>query len=149
MYDTPTKTLTQEKSFPAIHKWEEGIFLSPWAKDFFEKILAFHASYKRNEWIVCKDFKIYIRKSKRRHGYMFDIATVEVSNPGKGTFKGLLFIIEPLAIAFGFDGIFVENVMDDRFKAFFVKNGWTREELPGAHPDMPTSFLKMFYSEGE
>lgn len=126
---------------------QEKYYVLPWAKDFSEKLLAFHEAPQRSEWIVGDGYKIYIRKSKRRYGYMFDIAAVEIADSGKGTFKNMLMFIEPFAIGFGFDGLFVENVMADKFKEFFRRNGWKQERWPHTPPDAPSSFFKMFYGE--
>ena len=100
--------------------------VAPWAVDFFNQCLDFLSGSKRNVWIYGDGFKVYLRKSRRLQGHCLDIASVDVEaeTQGKKRFTGILMTVEGLAIGSGFDGVFVENVLSERFADFFRKNDW-------------------------
>jgi hypothetical protein len=70
---------------------------------------------------------------------MIDLATIQVDQPGRGTFTGFLQALEQQVEI----PIFVENVLNERFAEFFRNRaGWLRASkdliLPcfvGFHPD--------------
>lgn len=81
----------------------------------------------RNAWIKHPDLKIYMRKGRRiinrKTIKVVDIANVSAFKRGQGHFTKFLDELEN-RIKNHFDAIFIENVMDERFKNFFLKHGY-------------------------
>ena len=73
---------------------------------------------RRNKWINSELGQIYVRWSRRKFEReiitFFDIASVEIYDKGKGTFTAFLNHIEKNNV-----NLFVENVLSERFQAFF------------------------------
>lgn len=86
---------------------------------------------RRNEWIIVKGLKIYIRRSHRGYQVHYrkesvkclDLASIEVDVTGTGLFTKLLKIILEK-----YDNIFVESILDKRFYNFLLKFGFEKIE---------------------
>lgn len=78
-----------------------------------------------NSWLSDDTMQVYVRKGRRyfnkRRINVLDIASVEVVQQGKGHFKRFL---EHAIQLHPWDGIYVENVMDARFRGFFERLNW-------------------------
>lgn len=108
---------------------------------FLVKIQKFLDSSERNTWITTSIGSMYIRKSKRylhldnKYIDAFDIATISLHHPGRGTFTEMLPRIHAMH---SYDATYVENVLSDRFQAWFKRQpGWV------PFPGYPDSFIKM------
>lgn len=109
-----------------------------------EGIRTFLQSRQRNAWVSTGNadgvVKVYLRRSTRnKPGTMefhsaLDIASVEITPPGRGTFTRLLADLEELAIEYDFQALYVENVLDQRFAEFFLKRGWLQTYADPASP---------------
>jgi hypothetical protein len=78
----------------------------------------------------------YLRMSERylisanvepRRAATIDIARVSVQTPGQGLFKQFLHGVECIAAARE-RTVYIENVVDERFREFFRKRGYTECE---------------------
>jgi hypothetical protein len=92
--------------------------------EFLESGLRNASTYEQN-------VKAYVRRSKRRlpdedilrSG--FDIATVDVDNPGCGQFKAWFAVIATKITARPeLDYIFIEEVINPTFRLFFLRGKW-------------------------
>lgn len=79
----------------------------------------------RNRWIQYQYMKVYVRKAVRQCGETFDVATVEVEDEerGKHIFTNWLTTVEELLKNSSLS-IYVENVMEERFRRFFEARGY-------------------------
>lgn len=90
-----------------------------------------------NPWIIG-----YVRKTMRhiidRGRKCLDIADVNVhpDKYGKGVFAEWLKMAETIAPTYGIDGLYVENVINERLPAFLIRNGYV------AVPHMPMCYFK-------
>ena len=80
-----------------------------------------------NAWISFKQMEVYVRRSKRRvNGAMvrvFDLANMSASEETSG--KGSLWeLVEQLKTLKGFDGLYVENVLNPRLEKSLLSRGW-------------------------
>lgn len=95
-------------------------------------IAEFIASPVRNAWLKPRSLDVYVRKSRRMyHGEIvkaFDIASISVNARwrGRGVFTRWLDEAIP-AIPSDFKVIFVENVLDGRFRDFFLRRGFEQD----------------------
>jgi hypothetical protein len=85
--------------------------------------------FPKNSWFQDEKLKVYLRKNATRYingtPYTFvDLATIEVHDKGKGEFNNFLKQLENLVEEQGNDGLFIENVMDDGFRAAILKKGY-------------------------
>ena len=96
----------------------------------------------RNIWLEAGDLRVYVRKSKRLIDDLYvdalDIASVEVlsCSRGKGVFTKFLDECEALEMP-----LYIENVMDGRFRKFFVSRGYRSLEQRSGH--ISESFIRM------
>lgn len=121
-----------------------------------EGIRAFLQSRQRNAWVGTGNaegvVKVYLRRSARnkpgtKEFYSaLDIANVDITPPGQGTFTRLLADITQLAIEYGFLALYVENVLDPRFANFFRKRGWLEVN---SDPFSPSFFFMLPAQEGK
>ena len=84
----------------------------------------------RSVWIRVGTLKIYIRTNGRwlneTRVKMFEIANVDnTGKKGNGDFKAFLNDVESRK---PFDGIYIENVLTERFAKFFLNNGYIPHE---------------------
>jgi hypothetical protein len=112
------------------------------------RILDFFESDMRNAWIEHGGQSLYLRKALHwiggpEHLRMIDIANVETpeKKQGKGRFKQNLAVITGEALTRGYDGIYIENVLSDRFAEYFRREKWI--ELDMALTDLPC-FYRVF-----
>lgn len=107
-----------------------GIYEFIKMKPIAASLKSFLESPLRNEWIGDDTIKVYVRKSRRNiEGQMIDcldIATVEVEEEerGKGIFTD--FLKDAIALN-SFTCIFIENVQQDWFAQFFMRQGFKRD----------------------
>lgn len=85
----------------------------------FEEIDKFIKSPNRNQWIYTDEMSIYVRKSKRPLcGELidfFDLATINVTCPGKGMFTKF---INEFMKKYPDLNIYIESVLTARFQNF-------------------------------
>jgi len=98
----------------------------------FAKALRETAAVARNAWIKDGPLSVYIRKSERmfvlgKRVHTIDVANVTVRTPGQGLFTLYLHGVECLAATRG-SVVYVENVIDERFREFFRRRGYTECE---------------------
>jgi GNAT superfamily N-acetyltransferase len=114
---------------------------------YIRDIYNFHKAYIPNTWISYPEFHVYVRKGTRKIpgflGYQqtFDVAniTVEEAHRGKGLFTWWLGILETEAKhVYDYDGIYVENVLNDRLREFLRQRGYTSV----GDPTLPSFYLK-------
>lgn len=91
----------------------------------------FIAGGARNTWINTNEINIFVRKSirvhpkTRNHLNCFDIANVNAKSPGSGAFTRVFEALIPILKSNGnFDAIFVESVINESFRDWFVKKGF-------------------------
>ena len=97
-------------------------------KDFLDSSL-------RNTWIEYDGMKVFVRKARHmtpdhKLVYCFDIANVTVYMRGVGTFSHWLKEVIELARERGFEAVFVESVINQRFVEYFRKLEWVEVEGP-------------------
>lgn len=87
----------------------------------------------KNKWLIGTKLQAYVRKgihSLNEYGIRttVDIANIEVKEEyrNQGTFTKWLQTIEHQARLFGYDFIYIENVMSPRFRRFFMNHGYTK-----------------------
>lgn len=95
------------------------------------RVNRFARSGKRNAWIFTWPVKIYLRKSWRRIDlrmprYSLDLASIEVNYKWRGIGLGncARLVIENVAKTYDFDGVYIENVFENRFGDFFKRKGY-------------------------
>ena len=99
--------------------------------------------FPKNKWLdKDRSLHVYVRKSRRLLNdtiyRMLDIGNVEACPKGKGRFTEFLQYAINSKLK-PFQGIFVENVLENRFQTFFRKLGW-KEYYPNKEKDGPPSF---------
>ncbi len=81
----------------------------------------------RNAWLKEPGLEVYVRLTMRRllgeRVETIDIASIQVKKRGCGYFTAFLVRVEKEAIQRKLT-IFIENVTDERFGAFFSKRGY-------------------------
>ena len=91
----------------------------------------FLVSKIRNSWLELDvPMSLYARKSSRMvNGSLikvFDIASVESANPGRGTFSGFIDRLEKKIEEVGLDGVYVESILNPRFAALLERRGYIK-----------------------
>ena len=100
----------------------------------------------RNGWFGVEGMEIYLRVHKLENIPTIDIATItiEKSLRGKGQFTEFLDWLIPFAKTYKFERIKAENVLDPRFRAFFLRRGF-KQRCNQSAPDeiSPSYYLKL------
>jgi len=93
----------------------------------------------RSQWVSEPGLEVYVRRGSRllpnqaedpftlrreSLASTLDIASVNALKPGEGSWKALAARLPDIAKELKVDAIFVENVLDERFQAWFEKAGW-------------------------
>ncbi len=95
--------------------------------------------YTANAWLYDDLMNLYVRKSRRHvdgEAYdALDIASIVVYKKGQGTFTAFLTEIEQ---ACPYPVIYIENVLEMRFRKFLLGKGYKRNH----HSDDPPSYYK-------
>ena len=96
-----------------------------------------------NKWIKVGNLEIYVRKSSRtnprhraKYGKFvscFDIANISCGCKGVGEFSAFLKSLSVLK-EFGFEALYVEQVLSNRFANYFRRLGWIETNQCGAIP---------------
>lgn len=100
-------------------------------KKHAETLRGFIESKRRNAWLSSGSLRVFVRNSKRLFDAemrsCLDIATVEVAENKRGTgvFREFLAAAETVATEKGLE-LFVENVMEERFRSLFERMGWDK-----------------------
>ena len=99
-------------------------FLRSGADDLVSQILQFWEAGKKNQWVTNDVGAIYVRRAWRpqiQKEDMLDIASVEIDSSyrGYGVFTRILGRLEKKGIP-----LFIENVLDSRFRDFFRKRNY-------------------------
>lgn len=98
----------------------------------------FLASPLRNsyikEWEGSTFYVIYLRKGRRMidgivYEKVLDLANIAARKPGKGAFAHLHSRIRDTIKLLGFDGIYVESILNDRFTLYMERLGYIRVNL--------------------
>lgn len=84
--------------------------------------------FGKNQWLEeDASLKLYVRISTRwldgRMVQMLDLATIDAAPTGQGRFTRFLETIEPWKPV---SGIFIENVVNERFRGFFRERGYAQ-----------------------
>ncbi len=118
-------------------------------KTLILETILFLSSREKVMWIcfgkIHGESRIYLRKSKRnidnKLATCLDIGSIDVEEKhrGKGIWNKFILTLINLGLE-DFEYIFVENVMEERFKKWFVKNNWEISKLDCNYDDMPQSF---------
>lgn len=85
----------------------------------------------RNAWLELDEpMNLYARRATRvvdnEIVKTFDIASVEVETPGIGTFTKFLSLLEGKMTDNGFEGIFVESILNPDFAKSLAKRGYEK-----------------------
>ncbi len=119
-----------------------------------QKMFDFIAAYPQKAignstaWFDEEGVSIYLRKGLRyvsvsgslEKRTVLDISSVSANKPGKGAFTKLLPKIEQAAKEAGYYGVYIENVLEERFQNFFAVRGYVKTN---PSEDIPC-FLKAF-----
>ena len=107
------------------------------------EIKMFIESGNQNQWLTIGDLEVYVRSSHRlspkhraKHGILircFDIANVACRHKGCGTFTEFLKSLGNLN-EHGFQAIYIEQVLSNRFAEYFRHLGWIETNQCGAIP---------------
>ena len=108
-----------------------------------DEIKEFIESSLTNQWLTVGNLNIYVRKShrlnpklNRRHKNIitcFDIANVSCGHKGCGEFTRFLKSLNTLN-EHGFQAIYVEQVLGNRFAQYFRRLGWIETNAWAAIP---------------
>jgi len=74
----------------------------------------------RNQWLKEPGIQVYVRKPLPGKPYDIELATLNAKHPGKGACTRLLNRLEPKL------SIYIENVLEPRFAAYFERRGYQR-----------------------
>ena len=89
----------------------------------------------RNAWLKESGLEVYARLSVRyfrgERVNTLELANITAKKQGKGHFTSFITQAEKLAKAHGL-AVFIENVLEERFAAFFSNRGYTK--LPNTNP---------------
>lgn len=94
------------------------------------EVVKFFRSGRRNGWIRCGVFDVYVRKGfhtvEGEVRSCFDLASIstELENQGKGEFKKLLPRMVHTARQLDFEVFFVESVINERLAQYLPKVGF-------------------------
>lgn len=110
-------------------------------------------SLMRNQWYRDEHMDLYVRYSAYHLvpgvGYVvtLDISNVNVNEGsiGKGVFTRFLDDIERTIdghFGAGYSGIFVENVLQERFQSFFERRGYVKIKQDQYVKDWPSSYFR-------
>lgn len=90
-------------------------------------------------WLCVRDMEVYVRKSRRlldgKWYVCLDLANIMVLPAKRGQGRFTSFLETALRIN-PWQATYVENVLEERFRSFFRRRGWT--EVP--HGEGPPSF---------
>lgn len=114
----------------------------------------------KSEWITTPEMHIFVRVSRRLINFehrgditdypvFLDLATINATVPGNGTFTSLVKELKDLE---GVDGLFVENVRVPRFSEWFIRHGWHKykaDEAEGVYRDSTGFVIHSFYTMWE
>jgi hypothetical protein len=100
--------------------------MSEWSA--FDALLT--SPFKRG-YVNLGGVSLYIRHAPRlldgqRIDSLLQIANIEAESPGSGAFSALLPQIEASAKAAGIGWIYIENVLQERFRLFWLRQGYHR-----------------------
>ncbi len=78
------------------------------------------APWQRSQHVVAPGLKLYVRKpwAKLRPHVDVELATIDAENPGQGALTAFLDKYEKVY------NIYVENALEPRFQAYFVRRGY-------------------------
>lgn len=101
---------------------------------------------KTNEWIVYGPFELYIRVGPRYIGTQkvkaIDLANFQIPDEeerGKGHFSKLLNDVNELGKKYGYDGIYVESILNDDLVKILDKKGFkivSRQDPPSMYKEI-------------
>jgi len=87
--------------------------------------------YCTTRWLTSPTFRVYVRHAWHViHGVTrecFDIANVEAEPRGQGQFTEFL---KEATKTNPWDGVYIENVLDQRFSQYFRSRGWLEVGAP-------------------
>lgn len=133
---TPEFPIDFGKSYTASSELSAG-------KGAIDKFLS---SNKRNEWIDVPEGKMYLRRSMRAIPgktdlqLMLDVASIDFEKKGTGAFTGYLDHMEKQLLEDPtINGIWVENLLNDRLASFLERRGYQREPYSFGGP--PTMYI--------
>lgn len=113
-------------------------------------------SPERNRWIKLGDFAVYVRKAERlitqpggqmTRARVVDIASVNNLTNGRertGKFREMVGVVEMFASHRGFDGVFVESLLETQLVPVFVGLGYSITS-PAFNAGPPSAY-KLFRS---
>jgi hypothetical protein len=84
----------------------------------------------RCQWVSEPGLEVYVRKGRRLpiNGKdtvkTLDIANVNANAPGQGSWTALAARLPDMAKELKIGAVFVENVLEPRFQAWFEREGW-------------------------
>ena len=121
-------------------------------------LVEYMADQKRlpNEWLYLSFMDIYVRKSNRYIKYknivkpelepVFELASISVNriSRSQGLFTQWLPEFEELVEYHGWKYLIIENVLDQRFGEFFLRNGYATYQVYTQTPYLVT-FIKDLY----
>jgi hypothetical protein len=87
-----------------------------------------------------------VRRRSRRYidgnaRHTFDVASLTNNKPGSGKLAAVMNIVESLVIEFNLDGVYVENVLENRLRVWLEARGY--EKLPNKSD--PHDFLPCYW----
>jgi len=97
------------------------------------------ASHKRGH-IHINGVTLYVRHAPRMIereviDSVLQLASIEADVPGAGAFTTLLPALESAVAQAGIQWIYVENVLEERFRAFWLRNGYHRVDASRSEYD--------------
>jgi hypothetical protein len=114
-----------------------------------EQILKFlEQEYPRNAWLRSGPFQLYVRRGVHLLDKMrdtLDLANMEIEEAyrGLGTFTQFIDSLEEIQLP-NVEVIFVENVLQPRFQAFWARRGYTlKKNTMFDNMDGPPSYWKI------
>lgn len=118
-----------------------------------DTFIEFKNVYPNNGWFEINGIAIYVRNSamflhNHKYHHVFQIANVGVVNPklkGQKKFTQLFRHIENSIKLHNYDAIYIENIFEERFVQFFLRQEYIRI-LP-QHPGPPTCVYKILRDE--
>ena len=95
-----------------------------------QELITFLEDNSRSRWITIGPMEVYVRKSIKN---FLEIANVNVlpEHRNSGVFTKFLNTIEKMK---PLSGIFIENVMHERFAKFFKKRNYKEYKYGNEHP---------------
>lgn len=111
-------------------------FLTSFEQELQEWLLSNRSNghfYSRpiNTFYVRRGIRAFRSESLNQHCECFTIANVDFGIRGQGFFADCLKIVEREVFARDeFGGIFIENILQDRFRRFFMRLGYRKLQIP-------------------